>query len=138
MSSFRTTQSHRSVSRSHPTSILDVYTLLLAVFLFVSPWLFAYANGVVRADLWVSSALIATISAAAILAFSEWEDWLNLLLGLWLVAAPWLLGFAHTRAMHLSVGVGGVIAYLAALELWLAHYGDTVGIGSETHDDSAR
>jgi SPW repeat len=105
-------------------SILDIYMLLVAVFLFVSPWLFAYANGLVRLDFWISSALIGTTSAFAIVLFSEWENWLNLLLGLWLISAPWLLGFAHTKAMHMSIAVGCVITYLAGLELWLAHYGD--------------
>jgi hypothetical protein len=89
--------------------------------LFVSPWLFAYANGVVRLDFWISGSLIAGTSAVAILAFSEWEDWLNLALGPWLVSAPWSLGFAHTRAMHMSIAIGCLVAYLAALELWLAH-----------------
>ena len=77
-------------------------------------------------DLWASSALIATMSTAAIAVFSDWEEWLNLLLGIWLVLAPWVLGFAHTRAMHMSIGAGVVVAYLASLHLWLAHYSDPV------------
>jgi hypothetical protein len=121
-------QAHGSVSRPRHDPTLDVYSLLVAVFLFVSPWLFAYANGTVRLDFWITSGLIAAISAVAILAFSEWEDWLNLLLGLWLVLAPWLLGFAHTKAMHMSIAVGCLVAYLAGLELWLAHYGETDAI----------
>jgi hypothetical protein len=105
-------------------AILDVYNLSLAVFLFVSPWLFAYANGAVRFDFWASSTLIAVLSAAAIVAFSDWEEWLNLLLGIWLISAPWLLGYAHTRATHVSIGVGVIVAYLAGLRIWLAHYDD--------------
>ena len=49
--------------------------------MFVSPWIFAYASGAARIDFWASSALIAVVSAAAIAAFSDWEEWLNLLLG---------------------------------------------------------
>ena len=45
----------------------------------------------------------------------------NLLLGIWLIASPWALGFAHTRAMHFSIGVGVTVAFLAALELWLVY-----------------
>jgi hypothetical protein len=52
--------------------------------------------------------------------------WLTLSLGTWLAVAPWPLGFAHSRAMHMCVGAGSIIAYLAALQLWLAHYGDSV------------
>ena len=57
-----------------------------------------------RLDLWASGAAIAAISIAAIVAFSKWEEWLNLLLGLWLIGSPWVLGFTHTRAMHVSIG----------------------------------
>lgn len=138
MSSSQATQNHNSASRSRPNSILDVYSLLLAVFLFASPWLFAYGNGTARIDLWVGGALVAITSVAAIVAFSEWEEWLNLLLGIWLVAAPWILAFAHTRAMHLSVGVGVVVVYLAGLELWLMHYGYTASQpGAEKKNDNA-
>jgi SPW repeat len=104
--------------------VLDVYNLVLAIFLFVSPWLFAYANNVVRLDFWASGVLLAVVSAAAIAAFSEWEEWLNLALGTWLACAPWLLGYAHTRAMHVSVGAGIIVIYLAGLRLWLMHYLD--------------
>jgi SPW repeat-containing protein len=130
-------QSRSSVSKPRHNPILDVYSLVVGVFVFVSPWLFSYANGVVRLDFWISSALIAGASAVAILAFSEWEDWLNLMLGLWMVSAPWLLGFAHTRAMHMSIGIGCLVAYLAALELWQERYGDrdVIDTGIATRHD---
>jgi hypothetical protein len=40
------------------------------------------------------------------------------------ISAPWLLGYAFTRAMHVSIGVGIIVAYLAGLRIWLAHYGE--------------
>jgi SPW repeat-containing protein len=103
-------------------TILDVYTLLLAAFLFVSPWLFAYARDFVRIDAWVAGGLLIAVSLAAILAFAEWEEWVILAGGLWLLASPWILGFTHTTAMHISIGIGCVVTFLAALELWLIHY----------------
>jgi hypothetical protein len=105
----------------HREWVLDLYNLLLAVFLFASPWLFARANGTAATDLRASGAAIAALSLAAMVAFANWEEWANLLLGFWLIASPWALGFAHTRAMHFSIGVGAAVAFLAALELWLAY-----------------
>ena len=102
-------------------SMLDIYKLLLALFLFVTPWLFTYANEDAKIDLWASSVVIAVLSFAALIAFSYWEEWLNFLIGLWLIVSPWVLGFAHTRAMHYSIGIGAVVAFLAALEIWLAY-----------------
>jgi hypothetical protein len=103
-------------------SALDVYTGSFGFLLFVSPWLFAYANEVARIDVWASGVAIAAMSVAAIVAFSDWEEWVNLLLGLWLMVSPWALGFTHTRAMHITIGLGAMVAFVAALELWLLNY----------------
>jgi SPW repeat len=73
-----------------------------------------YASAAARIDFWASSAVIAVVSAAASAAFSDWEEWLNLVLGIWLASAPWILGYAHTRAAHVSVAAGAIVAYLAA------------------------
>jgi SPW repeat len=101
-------------------SILDLYNLLLAILLFASPWLFIPGSGkATMEDLWASSLAIAVISLASIVAYANWEEWANFLLGIWLIVSPWALGFAHTRAMHFSIGVGAAVAFLAALELWL-------------------
>ena len=105
----------------HAESVLDIYNLLLALILFGAPWFFAHASRTADLDLRLSSAAIIILSLAAIIAFSAWEEWINFALGLWLVASPWLLGFAHTRAMHFSIGIGVAIAFLAALELWLRY-----------------
>src|SRR3974390_3033946 len=85
-------------------SMLDLYKLLLGIFLFASPWLFAFARPPARIDAWLSSAIIALMSLAAIVLFREWEQWIVLLGGLWLIASPWLLGFPHTTAMHVIIG----------------------------------
>ena len=106
-------------------SVLDVYNLLLALFLFATPWLFAYGNADAKIDLWASSAAVAAVSIATFVTFSIWEEWLNLLLGAWLILSPWVIGFAHTRAMHYSIGIGAAVAYFAAVELLLIYDAST-------------
>ena len=81
MTAHRFTQTRKSDPKLSRGAILDVYNLSVAAFLFVSPWLFAYASGSAQIDFWASSVPIAVVSAAAIAAFSDWEEWLNLLLG---------------------------------------------------------
>ena len=44
---------------------LDLYNLLLAMFLLISPWLFARANGIAAMDLRASGAVIAILSLPA-------------------------------------------------------------------------
>ena len=112
-------------------SVLDIYNLLLAMVLFASPWFFAHASRTAGIDLRLSSAAIVILSLAAMIAYSTWEEWINLALGLWLVVSPYLLGFAHTPAMHFSIGIGSAIVFFAGLELWLryeaAHADETRG-----------
>ncbi|HUI98370.1 MAG TPA: SPW repeat protein [Xanthobacteraceae bacterium] len=110
------------MTRWRRETILDIYTVLLAAFLFLAPWVFHYGRGAARADDWMSSAFILAVAAAAVLAFAEWEEWASLMLGLWVFVSPWLLGFAHTKAMHINVAVGLIIMFMSALELWLIHY----------------
>jgi hypothetical protein len=57
------------------------------------------------------------VSLAALLAFAEWEVWVVLLAGLWMVLSPFVLGFQHTTAMHVSIGIGLAVSYLAVLDL---------------------
>ena len=102
-------------------AVLDFYNLALAALLFASPWLFKLTNGTARLEFWVGGAAIAAISIGAIVAFASWEEWANLALGAWLVASPWLLGFAHARATHFSVAIGAAVAYLALIELYLQY-----------------
>jgi hypothetical protein len=110
------------ILRRRRESILDVYNLAVGLFLAASPLFVAYVHDVGRDDIWVSGVIVALTSIAAIVAFSDWEEWLNLALGIWLIVSPWVLGFAHTKAMHISIFAGIIITYFAGLELWLIHY----------------
>jgi SPW repeat len=103
-------------------TILDVYILAIGLVLALSPLLVAYVHRVASEDIWVTGVVIVMTSTAAMIAFYEWEGWLNLALGIWLIVSPWILGFAHTKGMHISIGGGILITYLAALELWLIRY----------------
>src|SRR5262249_10466894 len=102
-------------------SVLDLYNIAIAVVLLASPWLFKLTNGTARMDFWISGVVIIALSLAAIVAYANWEEWINFLFGLWLIASPWILGFNHVRAMHFAIGIGVVVAFMAVLELWLGY-----------------
>jgi hypothetical protein len=110
--------------KRRPEAILDVYNLLLGALLFLSPWLFAFAHGAAGADAWLGGIVIAAVSLAALMAYAEWEEWIALAAGLWMMLSPFVLGFTHTTAMHVIIGIGFVVAFLAALDLWLVHFGE--------------
>jgi hypothetical protein len=100
----------------------DVINLILGAFLFISPWLFAFAPGAESWNAWIAGIVIAVLSIAALSAFAEWEEWLNFIVGLWTIVSPWALKFsAHTNAMRVAVIVGVIVAVLAAIEIWMTH-----------------
>jgi hypothetical protein len=100
----------------------DVANLILGVFLVLSPWLLHFAPGAESWNAWAGGGVIAVLSIAALLAFAEWEEWLNLVVGLWIVVSPWALKFsASTNAMRTDAIVGLIVAVIAAIELWMFH-----------------
>jgi SPW repeat len=101
--------------------VCDVLNLILGAFLFFTPWIFGFAAGAETQNAMISGIIIAVLSIAALAAFMEWEEWLNLVAGLWVLVSPWLLGFANTTAMGVHVIVGILVVVIAAVELWMMH-----------------
>lgn len=88
----------------------------------VSPWMLNYTkvSPVVRnGD--IVGVIVATFSLAAILKFTVWEEWINIVAGFWLIASPWVLDYTAlmgniptlpATANHLAVGLAIVILSL--------------------------
>lgn len=98
----------------------DWANLGLAMLLFISPWVLGFSTERDPAvNAWISAVVIGALAVGALGAFREWEEWLNLLAGIWVVAAPWVLGFtAITYAMWAHVVLGLLVAAAAAWEIW--------------------
>jgi hypothetical protein len=105
--------------------LCDVGNLILGGILFISPWLFRFPAGVQSQNAYISGIVIVVLSIAALAAFAVWEEWLNLIVGLWLIVSPWVLKFTGTTAMHVELAIGIVVAVLAAIELWMSQVSPT-------------
>jgi hypothetical protein len=101
--------------------LCDVINLILGMVLFFSPWAFDLSVGAPWQTASIVGILIAVLSIAALAAFAVWEEWLNLIAGLALIVSPWLLGFQNSDAMTIDVVIGGLVAVLAAFEVWVLH-----------------
>lgn len=105
----------------------DPANALLGAWLVVSPW----ATGIqdvrmATVNFVVVGALLIATALGAILLPRAWEEWAGAALGAWLMASPWILGFAGpTVAVQVALFTG-----LAAivLTLWVLatdkEYGD--------------
>jgi hypothetical protein len=99
--------------------LCDVANLILGAILFFSPWIFGFEAGRASENAIIAGIVIAALAIAALTAFAVWEEWLNLIVGLWTLVSPWVLHFQGTQAMTVHVVIGAVVAILAALELWI-------------------
>jgi hypothetical protein len=54
----------------------------------------------------------------------SWQDWAILVLGLWLLISPFLLGYASADAAAWNAyAVGAAVVILAATSLWVPSFG---------------
>src|SRR3954449_8244123 len=100
--------------------LCDVANLILGAVLFFAPWIFGFDAGKVSENAYISGIVIVVLALAALAAFAIWEEWLNLIVGLWTLVSPWVLGFQGAKtavAIHAVVGIA--VAVLAAIELWM-------------------
>lgn len=90
----------------------------LALWLMLSPWILEFASDAVamRTTVGFGFALLA-IEVLALTAFRTWEEWINALIGLALIAAPFVQKFTAKPAIYNAVIVGAIIVLLAATEL---------------------
>jgi hypothetical protein len=97
----------------------DPVNAVLAAWLVLSPWVLGYATArVATLNAAVVGVALAAAALGAMLTPRAWEEWTEALIGVWLVASPWLLGFAAvTNAMYMAVGIGVVVVVLAAWTL---------------------
>jgi SPW repeat len=103
-------------------SWIDATNLVFGVILFCVPWVIGPATSAVEWNAWVLGGLIAFNAGCALTGFAAWEEWTNLLLGLWAVVSPWLFGFqGNVAATWTYVIVGCVVAAFAGIQLWLVN-----------------
>ena len=90
---------------------------LLGVWLVISPWALRYASdSIATRNAVIVGALLIAAAAGAMLVPRAWEEWTEMVFGLWLVVAPMVLGFGGDQTAQLVAVATGVV--VAALALW--------------------
>ena len=104
----------------HADLAINTANVALGGILFVAPWLFGFRHET-RASLnaWLSGGVVVVLALLAVIRTHDWEEWLNVLAGMWIAASPWLLWFDDVlSAVWTHVIIGGSIVAMAALELF--------------------
>ena len=93
----------------------DWVMLVFGVWLIVSPMFLGYGSlsGIAALNSYILGIAVAVFAIWALANPQKWEEWVNVVLALWLILAPFVLGFYHTEAaatwnqVILGVLVGG-------------------------------
>ncbi len=103
--------------------LIDGLNAALGAMLFISPWVFGFASDRLAAwNAMASAALVIGVAVTALLKFAEWEEWVEFVLGLWIIISPWMIGYADTgvaHSVHMFIGLGVLV--LSLWDLWLVH-----------------
>jgi len=96
----------------------DLGNIVLGAWLFVSPWAMAYEATMRNAALNAHIVGLAIVIFAAVAVYipRAWEEWINVLLGLWAIASPWALGFSAERNIAMNAIIVGIL--VVALAAW--------------------
>lgn len=99
----------------------DGANLILAAWLFISPWVLGFAAGATGAawNAWIVAIVIGVFAIAALVRAQPWEEWVNLIAGAWLFVSPWVLGYAaaDTVAMWNAMIIGALVFVLSIWDL---------------------
>jgi O-antigen/teichoic acid export membrane protein len=98
----------------------DWFGIALGVMIALSPWLTGQTNS--QLVVWVTIAAgtwVVQFAALQLFDLERSEEVGLLICGVWLVASPFVLGYADTGTlMNWHVVLGALVVLLAALELW--------------------
>jgi hypothetical protein len=104
----------------------DWLDMVLGLWLAVSPWILDFADSDPSAtrNALIVGILIAVLSALTFLAYHIIEEWIDVILGLWLVVSPWVLtGSRDATVVADFVIVGAIVLALSGYEIWAARHG---------------
>ncbi|UPJ53216.1 SPW repeat protein [Bradyrhizobium sp. 200] len=104
----------------------DWFGMLLGVLIVVSPWFPFSSHDVMDAErstmilnTFVVGMLVFGLAQLEYVALQRWEEVGAIVLGLWLIASPFVLGYSGDdilRAWHIALGA--IVVLLGALQLW--------------------
>ena len=96
----------------------DWVTLIAGLWLFINPWIFGYSRMSYSWDAYLFGAVVFIFSIWALSDKRFWEEWVDLLIGIWIFLSPWILGFSmNGGALWNFLAVGFVLMVFAIWSL---------------------
>ncbi|MCC8940887.1 hypothetical protein CI1B_52790 [Bradyrhizobium ivorense] len=104
----------------------DWVGMALGVLIMVSPWFPVQASDIIDAEhshlvlnSFVVGMLVLGLAQLEYVALHRWEEVASILLGLWLIASPFILGYSADHGLQAwHVLLGALVVIVGALQLW--------------------
>ena len=104
----------------------DWLGMLLGVLIVLAPWFPTQASQEIAADrsyvilnTFAVGVIILCLGQLEYVALQRWEEVAEIVLGLWLIASPYMFGYSGDGLLVFwHSGLGGIVVLLAALQLW--------------------
>lgn len=98
----------------------NLINLGVGVVLFVSPWLLQFtdlSSATINARIF--GLIIVFVASCELLALKEWEEWHDIGIGVWVMAAPVVLDFSPIpTALGAHLALGAILIASASWEIW--------------------
>jgi hypothetical protein len=116
---------------------IDWINVMFGVWLITSPWFLTVAGDDKPAawSSWIVGAGIVSLAFFAMYKPAVWGDSVGIILGAWLLASPWMLGFAGAPAAAMNAVIIGVL--VIGYAFWAMRIDITFGDGP-AHDTNQR
>ena len=96
----------------------DILSACVGVLIVLSPWIAGADEHVsVMVNAGFAGVLITALALLEMVQLRRWEEILEMICGAWIVASPFVFQFDGTLRT-LSFVLGGVVVFLAIIELW--------------------
>jgi len=100
----------------------DWVTLVLGLWIVISPFLLLAPaaagapalSGIVHWNFYLVGLALAIVGIAALYARRLWEEWIDVVLGLWLLASPWVLKYTDQTMLKWDAVIAGLLVLILA------------------------
>ena len=104
----------------------DLVSVLVGLWLVASPWALGIRGPLAaQGDFIVLGVVLLGFVVTEFFIQESWEEWSELVIGLWLVASPWILEFTDVRVATQNAVACGLL--LSGLAVWVLGTDDALG-----------
>ena len=90
----------------------------LGIWLCISPWALHFdLQPTATRTAVITGFVLILVEAVTLSVFRAWEEWLNIAIGIWLIAAPWVIPVGGAAVTANFIIVGALVLALALYEL---------------------